>query len=136
MINIDVEKIKQAMPRFAKKHNLSLVLLFGSQASGKTHPRSDTDIAFLAEKKMSLGEIAKMAFELSQEIKMGNIEMVQLNGAQPFLLKQVAQKSVLLYEKEPSLFAQFKIYAIKRFMEAKKLFDMRKESLNKFLQSV
>lgn len=132
----NIEKIKQAMPEFAKKHNLSLVVLFGSQASGKTHLKSDTDIAFLAEKKMSLGEIARMTFELSQEIKIGNIEMTQLNGAQPFLLKQVAEKSILLYEKESSLFAQFKIYAIKRSMEAKKLFNLREASFNKFLKTV
>jgi uncharacterized protein len=132
----NIEKIRQVMSKFAKKRNLSLVLFFGSQASGKTHSKSDTDIAFLVEKKISLREIAKMTFELSQEIKMGNIEMTQLNGAQPFLLKQVAEKSILLYEKEPSLFAQFKIYAIKRHMEAKKLFTLREVSFNKFLQTV
>lgn len=136
-MNIEnIEKIKRIIPKFAEKHNLFLVLLFGSQASGKTHSKSDTDIAFLAEKKISLREIAKMNFELSQEIKIGNIEMVQLNGAQPFLLKQVAEKSILLYEKEPSLFAQFKIYAIKRHMEAKKLFTLREASFNKFLQTI
>jgi uncharacterized protein len=131
---VDIEKIKQTMPEFAKKHNLSLVLLFGSQASGKTHKKSDTDIAFLSEKKIGLSEIAKITFELSEKIGVKDIEMVLLNGAHPLLLKQAAQKSILLYEKEQSLFAQFKIYAAKRFIEARKLFTMREASFDKFLK--
>jgi hypothetical protein len=85
---------------------------------------------------MSLMEIAGMHMAFSQKLKLKNLELVDLKTAPPLLLKQATEKSVLLYEKEPLLFANFKIYALKRFMEAKKLFDLRNSSLNKFLQKV
>lgn len=133
---LDIEKIKPDIKQLAEKYGLSLVVLFGSQATGKTHMKSDVDLAFLAKKPMNLMEIVKMQAEFSKELKIRDLETVALNGAHPFLLKQVAQKSVVLYEEEKSLFAKFKIYAFKRFIEAKKLFELRKLSFDKFLQKV
>ena len=62
-----------------------------------------------------------------------NIELVDLHGASPLLLKEVARQSVLLYEKEPLEFAQFRIAAFKKYMEAKRLLDLRAASLEKFI---
>lgn len=135
-MELDIQKIKSGIGGLVKEHRLSLVVLFGSQATGKTHSQSDVDFGFLAEKNMSLGDIAKMQFEFSQEIGIKNLELLDLKTAPPLLLKQVAQKSILLYEKEPSLFAGFKIYCLKRFMEARKLLDLRELSLNKFLKTI
>lgn len=132
----NISKIKPGVKKTAQKYHLSLVVLFGSQVSGRTHPQSDVDFAFLSEKRMSLIEIAKMQIAFSQKLELKNLELVDLKTAPPLLLKQVAGKSVLLYEKEPFLFANFKIYALKCFMEAKKLFDLRKSSLDKFLEKV
>jgi predicted nucleotidyltransferase len=133
---LDIEKIKPNIKQLAEKYGLSLVVLFGSQATGKTHSQSDVDLAFLAKRPMNLMEVAKMQTEFSEELKIRDLEMVALNGAHPFLLKQVAQKSIVLYEEEKFLFAKFKIYAFKSFIEAKKLFELRKLSFDKFLQKV
>ncbi|MCX6731644.1 MAG: nucleotidyltransferase domain-containing protein, partial [Candidatus Parcubacteria bacterium] len=120
----------------AEKYHLSLVVLFGSQAKGKTHSQSDVDLAFSAEEPMSPADLAKMQTDFSENLKIKDLEMVGLNNAHPFLMKQVAQNSIVLYEKERSLFAEFKIYAFKRFVEAKNLLDLRKLSLNRFLQKI
>ena len=37
----------------AKKYDVSLIVLFGSQAKGNTHKHSDTDVAFLPNKNLS-----------------------------------------------------------------------------------
>lgn len=131
---IDLEKIKSESLALAKKHNLSLFLLFGSQASGKTHPKSDVDFGFLAPKRLSPKEIAKMQFELSEKLKIKDLEIVDLKEAPPLLLKNIARDSILLYQSEPELFARFKIYGIKIFMETKKLLRLREFSFNKFLE--
>ena len=131
---IETDKAKIKVEKLAKKHKLLLVVLFGSQVSGKTHSNSDTDIAFFSEKRMSLKDIAQMQMDFVQTLKMKKIDLVALNGAHPLLLKQVAVKGKLLYEKEPSAFARFKIYALKRFMEAKPLLELRNSSLKKFIQ--
>ena len=133
---IPFEEIKPKIKDLAEKYHLSLVVLFGSQATGKTHSLSDVDFAFINEKVLSPADMAKMQVEFSERLKIKNLEMVGLKGAHPFLLKQVAQKSVLLYENEPSLFSKFKIYAFKRFIEAKNLFDLKKLSLDRFLQKI
>lgn len=132
---LDVKGIKPKIKKLAEKYNLSLVLLFGSQASGKTHPQSDVDLAFVAEKSISLKDIARMQNEFSEKLEIKNLEMVALNNAHPLLLKQAALKSVVLYEKEKFSYAKLRIYALKRFMEARPLLELRRLSLEKFLQT-
>lgn len=133
---IPPDEIKPKIKDLAEKYHLSLVVLFGSQATGKTHSLSDVDFAFINEGVLGPADIAKMQAEFSEKLKIKNLEMVGLKGAHPFLLKQVAQNSVVLYEKKRSLFAEFKIYALKRFIEDKNLLDLKKLSLDRFLQKI
>ena len=46
---IDIEKIKPEIAKVAQKHNLALVILYGSQATGKARDGSDVDIAVLGK---------------------------------------------------------------------------------------
>ena len=48
---LNITEIKPEIEKLAKKYRLSMIVLFGSQVSGKTHPQSDFDFAFLSEKK-------------------------------------------------------------------------------------
>ncbi len=132
----DIEKMKNKISELAPKYDLLLLVTFGSQARGKSHPKSDVDFGFLAPKRMSLLEIAKMQLEFSEKLKMPNLEMVDLKLATPLLLKNIAQDSILLYQKESGLFERFKIYGIKLFMEAQNLLRLREASLNRFLEKV
>ena len=50
---IDMDKIKPQIKELAEKYGLKLVMLFGSQASGKTHKESDVDFAFTADEYIS-----------------------------------------------------------------------------------
>ena len=76
-----------------------------------------------------------MQNEFSEKLEIKNLEMVALNNAHPLLLKQAALKSVVLYEKEKFSYAKLRIYALKRFMEARPLLELRRLSLEKFLQT-
>ena len=135
---MDIEKLKPKIAELAEKYGLSLVLLFGSQATGKTHPKSDVDIAFLTEKRLDLMDTIKLQMVFSETQKIKDLELVDIKNAGPLLLKQIAEKSVLLYEnkKDSFPFYNFKIYAFKIFMESKRLFDLQKLSFNKFLQKI
>ncbi len=130
---IEVKKIRNKVEELAQKYKLSLVVLFGSQVLDKTHSRSDVDIAFFSERKMSIKNIAEMQTDFIQTLKIKKIDLVALNNASPLFLKQVAMKGKPLYEKESSTFAEFKIYALKRFMEAKPLLKLRDSYLDKFV---
>lgn len=132
-MSIDTEKLRKEFSKIAKESNIMLAILFGSQANGKTHRNSDVDIAVLTNKILGPMELARLGFEITQKLKIGRLEIVDLRQATPLLLKEVALKSVLLYEKEKNDFSHFKIQALKLFMETKHFRELRDSSLNKFL---
>jgi len=133
---IDIKIFKESVKELAPKFCLSLVILFGSQVSGKTHKQSDVDIGFIAKKKMNMREIVEMQMAFAQVLKAKDIEMVDLKNLSPLFLKGIAEKSILLYEEEPAFYSNFKIYALKLFFEAKQLLHLRQISLNKFIQKI
>ena len=135
-MKLEIQKIKPAVNELAQKFGLSLVVFFGSQATGKTHKKSDIDIAFLSDIKMGLYDIARMQIEFEQVLKIGKIELVDLRNSPPLLLKEIAKNSVLLYEKDALALARFKIYAFKRYVESKKLLTLRAAALDRFIKRI
>lgn len=133
---LDKEKLENASATVARKFGLSLVVLFGSQATGHTHRQSDIDIAIQSEQPLSISELITIADEIERAARAGPVEIVDLTHAPPLLLKAVAAEGVVLYESNPSEFARFQMYAIKRYIEAKPLFEMRKQALDAYLQTV
>lgn len=137
IVMIDTDKIKPQIKQLAEKYGLGLVMLFGSQVTGKTHKESDVDFAFTAGKYISPRQTAEILFDFTRCLKIGaDIELVNLKNASPLLLKQIAMKSLLMYEKEPHSYNLFKIYALKRYMEERRFLKLRNLSLNKFLQKI
>lgn len=126
-------EIRARVSAIAEKYRLSLVVLFGSQATGKTHRQSDMDIAILSEKELGLREIGELTLVFTQGLKTKDVDVVDLKTAPPLLLKQVVTNAILLYESKPLIFSTFRIYALKRYMEARPLFKLREESLSRFL---
>ena len=133
---LNIETIKPIVKKLAEDFGFSLVVLFGSQATGKTHKKSDVDIAFLSDIKMGLYDIAKMQTEFEQVLKIGKIELVDLRNSPPLLLKEIAKNSILLYEKDALALARFKIYAFKRYVESKKLLTLRAAALDRFIKRI
>ncbi|MEK7586801.1 MAG: nucleotidyltransferase domain-containing protein [Patescibacteria group bacterium] len=117
----------------AVKNGLILGVLFGSQATGKTHSQSDIDVGFVADRRLGLREIAEIQENLMVATGYGNIEMVDLKNVPPLLLKYVAEEGILLYEKEVGDFDRLKIYGIKLYMEAQPLYRARSLELKRFL---
>lgn len=117
----------------AEKYGITLLILFGSQATGKTHADSDADLAFVSKRKLGPREIAECAFNLSSLVEFSQIELIDIRHASPLLLKNIAMAGIVVYEAEPQTFARFRIYAIKCFMEAQTILSLRTTSLNAFL---
>jgi len=129
----NLDKIKEKTAKLAKKYDLDLLVLFGSQVSGRTHKKSDYDIGFISKHPKGLEEEIRMEFELSEDLRVGKIDLVNLKKASPLLMKSVTDNSILLYQREPTLYARFKIYALKLFIEARRLFDLREVVIQKFI---
>lgn len=129
---IDTKKVRE----LAQKYGLSLVVLFGSRATGKTHKRSDTDVAVRGERPIDLSELCALSVELPEAVRSPRVDVVDMRTAPPLLMREIARDGIVLYEKDPTEFARFQMYAFKRYVEARPLFEMRRTFIKKFLERV
>ena len=83
---VQIPDVQKKAAEVAMKHNLSLLLLFGSQTTGKTHKGSDYDIAYLSDSPLSLGDESKLVFDLIQMFGSEAIDLASIRGASPLLL--------------------------------------------------
>lgn len=123
MIEIDKNKIAE----IAKRYNLSLVVLFGSQVSGFIHKESDIDVAFLSGDKISFGNEVLLNTDLIEVFKNNNISTVDFRKASPLLLKQIVKNAKILYEKVPHIFEEIFLYALRAYEEAEPIFKLREQ---------
>lgn len=123
MVKMDKEKIAG----IAKRHNLALLILFGSRARGDGRNKSDFDIAYSSIEPMELGEENQMAVEFHSVFKTLNVDIVNLRHAGPLLLKKIVDEGIPVYEARESLFNNLYLYATRIFRESKNLNDLRRE---------
>ncbi|MBM3260992.1 nucleotidyltransferase domain-containing protein [Candidatus Kaiserbacteria bacterium] len=131
MKQIEISEARAAIETIAPRYGVSFAVLFGSQATGRTHAGSDADIAVQADCPLSPLDLAEMAYEIGERIGI-ETDVVDIRSASPLLQKH-ASEGILLYEREPHVFARFGMYAFKRFVETKPLRDLRRASLDAFL---
>lgn len=125
------KKIKE----IAEKYDLELVLLFGSQASGKTHFASDIDIAVLAKKPILLDKELEIQYEFVKVFKTNNVDVVDIRKAGPLLMHQIFSKPhEILFCGDLQIYFRYKIYAERKYVEAKPIFDLTQYSIERFLQ--
>lgn len=70
--------------------------MHGSQVSGQTHAKSDTDIAVLSSDREQRPDWYVMASDLNEAFGVDNVDITLLNHANPLLLKTVTDKAKLL----------------------------------------
>lgn len=126
---MDFEAVKPHIAKLAKKYDLTLVVLFGSQATGQTHRESDVDVAYMSEEKLSFDDEALLNTDLTGIFQNDKVSLVNLKTASPLLLKQIVTNAVVLYEKEPHLFVEMFLYALRMYEEAEPLFELRRHYL-------
>ena len=115
----------------AQKYQLKLVVLFGSQVSGKTHQESDIDIGFLPKKELSFKKEIQLTSKFI-EIFGEKVDVTNLRKASPLLLKEVAENACVLYQQKDE-FDRFQLYALQRYAEAKPIFEMHQKAIKQFL---
>ena len=101
-----------ALAGLSQDYDLDLVILFGSRATGNIHVESDTDIAVLGRHgPMPADRMIDLPFRLSEVIKPGEIDLVDLERASGLLRHVACEQGLLLFEASPGLFAQFRLRA-------------------------
>ena len=119
MIAIDRTQEK-ALSELANEYELKLIVLFGSQVSGRTHQESDYDIAFLSDRELSLSEQSGLGGGLMPILRIKDerlVNMVDIKTAGPLMLYSITGKGQVLFERKPSFFLSLKLYAWKVFAD-------------------
>lgn len=129
------EILKKKIASVATEHKLSCVVLFGSQASGKTHRYSDTDVAFMSERDIDYVEQLKIQNDIGTAFGVNNVEFVNMRRVSPLLMKQIGDKGKLLYEDRRGRFIDFKVLSFKLYVETAPLRRLRDRYLNNFIQA-
>jgi len=132
---IDIDKIKLQVKNLAEKHGLSLVMLFGSQVTGKTHKESDFDIAYLADKKLSFEDEGRIIIDLAKIIGARDERLVNLcniKNAGALLLKEIFDRHQILFCADRNVYDSYKIFSVKNFIESRPLFDLRDFLIKKY----
>jgi len=128
------KKQKTKIKRIAGKHNLKLIIAFGSSVTGKTHKESDIDIAVLPKEN---GFDNQMYLDLNDKFtglfNGRKIDLSFINRADPLLLSKICGDSVLLYGNLRA-YRDLKLYSFKRYADYMPYFGMEEKYVNKFVR--
>jgi uncharacterized protein len=127
---MDITEIKPKMEKLAEKYHLSLVLLFGSQATSKIHAHSDFDVAYLSEKPLDLMDESRLICDLMPVFRSDKVDIVNLKKAPPLLMKRIFDQHQILFCEDNAQYFNYQMYALRRYLEAKELFELKSKYLD------
>ncbi len=136
MIILSEKKQEALIKKMAHKYSLELILLFGSQISGKIRKDSDFDIAYLSRKNLDLAQEAQMIIELAEVFKSENIDLVNLKKAKPLLFYAIFNECQVIYEDRPLIFSALRVYSFKKYIENKFLYEEKFRRLQKRIDNI
>lgn len=99
----------------ARRHGIRLLLAFGSQVSGRTHPGSDLDLAVLQDDPEA-GDWLQLIGDLQTLFPARTVDLVWLHRADPLIAWHALRQPQLLWG-EPGDLARRQLYAWRRFVE-------------------
>lgn len=127
-------KKKQAARARESFKNIDIIILFGSQVTGRITRRSDIDIAVLGKKPLNLSQKTQLTEQLAKKFDLpeDQIDLVDLWSASPLLQHEVAETGRLLIGKKYN-FVRFRVLAWKRYLDTAKFRRAREKLLEKKL---
>ena len=129
-------ELKQKAAKIARKHHLSLMIIFGSQAQGKIHPKSDIDIAVLPAKTIkdvSMKIYSDFLGDMGKIFPGAKVDIALIPLADPFLLDNIAKSGQLLFGKKID-FVKFQLRAFNRFQDYLPYFKLEEKSVHSLIR--
>lgn len=124
MIN---EEQKRQIGKIAKKHGLLFVVLFGSQATGRIHSKSDIDVAVLPKDQETLSIATE---DITGAFGRDDVEVADLSVPSPYLWRVVARDGILLFEAEQGLFSKWRLRAMNLWYDTAPIRELQKQALH------
>ncbi|MBL7191972.1 nucleotidyltransferase domain-containing protein [bacterium] len=122
---------EDALKQFAAKHNIMLVILYGSRAEGTADEDSDWDIAVMP-KHRTHPEKYKLLVELDFVFECEIDSCLIDSDSDPLLRWEVFRVGLPLYEDEPWRFDDEYILAWKIFLDTEKFRRLEREIIREF----
>ena len=103
----------------ATKHQLRLMVLFGSAVRGTMREESDLDIGIQSNKKLSQAKRKAIWSDLSRLFKR-DVDLTVMNYPNPVLDFEIAKEGKLLFEAEENVWENWKSFRIRHYWDTEK----------------
>jgi uncharacterized protein YutE (UPF0331/DUF86 family)/predicted nucleotidyltransferase len=132
-LNTLVERLRQMMPRILATHPIMLAYLYGSVAEDATTPFSDVDIALVAARPLSAGEMLNVELEVQNELRhqagIRNADVRLVNPASLLFQGQVVSRGILLYTRDDAFRISFETRTRLEYLDFKPIEEQVLEAL-------
>lgn len=125
---------QNTLSRVARKYGLRFVILHGSYATGRTHKRSDLDIAVLGNKELGGSKYLNLRgamADIFSDNPRRDLDLKMLNRVDPFFRYQVVRDGVLLYG-DATEYEEFKLFAQRAYDDAQPLLELERTLSKKY----
>jgi len=129
---IDLEKFKPGIAKLAERKSLSLIVLYGSQATGKAGKDSDIDIAILGERPLGFRDVTDLINDFSDIFGSNEIDIKPLHFCDPLFRFQVMRDGILLFG-DKKIFYSFRAFAFRDYFDSWDLFRLKEQMVQKRL---
>ena len=132
-IRMDLDAFRQPLQCLFQQHPVRLAYLFGSQATRRTHPNSDVDVAVLLDESLTsderFAERLRLLGDLSCIFGTDHVDLVILNDASPLLAYETLRHGVLLYCADARTRIEFQVHALRTYEDTMPLRRILSEAM-------
>ena len=130
---MDLDAFRQPVQCRFQQHPVRLAYLFGSQATRRTHPGSDIDIAVLLGESLTpderFAERLRLLGDLSRIFGTDHVDLVMLNEASPLLAYEALRHGVLLYCADAQMRIEFQVRTLRAYEDTMPLRRILSEAM-------
>jgi predicted nucleotidyltransferase len=131
-----MENWKEVIADWCQEHPVRLCVLFGSQATGQTHPRSDVDVAIWPAESLAtatrLRWVSDLEILLEREVSM----VVVSADLDPVLGMEIVRHGQLIYEREPELWLHHRAQLWHAYNDSLPFLRAARQRLREFAEEV
>lgn len=120
---------REKLEELTRRRGMRLLLAFGSQVTGLTHPASDLDLAVLLDAPEATNWLDLMA-DLQAVFPERTVDVVWLQRADPLIAWQALRRPRLLAG-DPGELARYQAYAWRRFVEYAPFFTLEADAVRR-----
>jgi uncharacterized protein len=126
----------KSIAEITEKYKIKMLIYFGSYHTEYFNYESDIDIAFLSSGALDSSEQLQLLEDLIIFHRKSEIDLVDLQKADPLLRYEVAVNGKVFYEEEPDFFDRYALFYIKQYYELKPVIQAEMKQIKNAIREV